>query len=50
MARLLDKIKSPDDLKKLEVGQLSQVARELREEILEHVGKTGGHLGASLGA
>jgi 1-deoxy-D-xylulose-5-phosphate synthase len=50
MARLLDKIKSPDDLKKLEVGQLSQVAGELREEIFEQVGKTGGHLGASLGA
>jgi len=50
MARLLDQINSPLDLKKLSVDQLPLVAGELREEIYEKVSKTGGHLGASLGA
>jgi 1-deoxy-D-xylulose-5-phosphate synthase len=50
MARLLDQINEPDDLKKLSVDQLPTVASELREEIFAQVSKTGGHLGASLGA
>jgi 1-deoxy-D-xylulose-5-phosphate synthase len=50
MARLLDQINTPRDLKELSVDQLPQVAGELREEIFEKVSKTGGHLGASLGA
>ncbi len=50
MSRLLDQINFPDDLKKLSVEQLPTVADELREEIFEQVSKTGGHLGASLGA
>ena len=50
MARLLDQINFPDDLKKLSVEQLPTVAGELREEIYAQVSKTGGHLGASLGA
>lgn len=50
MPRLLDRINNPADLKKLPVEKLPQVARELRADIFEHVGKTGGHLGASLGA
>jgi 1-deoxy-D-xylulose-5-phosphate synthase len=50
MARLLDQINDPEDLKKLPVGQLKTVASELREEIFARVSKTGGHLGASLGA
>jgi 1-deoxy-D-xylulose-5-phosphate synthase len=50
MAKLIDQINNPDDLKELSVEQLSQLASELREEIFEQVSKTGGHLGASLGA
>lgn len=50
MARLLPKINSPADLKKFPVSDLPQIAQELRDEILAVVGKTGGHLGASLGA
>jgi len=50
MARYLDKINSPDDLKKFSVGELGTIAQELRDEILAVVSKTGGHLGASLGA
>jgi 1-deoxy-D-xylulose-5-phosphate synthase len=50
MSRLLDNINSPDELKKIPVEQLPEVAAELRREIFERVGKTGGHLGSSLGA
>jgi 1-deoxy-D-xylulose-5-phosphate synthase len=50
MSRLLDQIDNPGDLKKLSVEQLKTVAYELREEIFAQVSKTGGHLGASLGA
>lgn len=48
--KLLDGIKSPGDLRALEPKQVSQVARELREEIVEQVSRVGGHLASSLGA
>lgn len=47
---ILDSIHYPSDLKRLPVTDLPEVARDLRDEILMQVGKTGGHLGASLGA
>ena len=46
----LDRIQYPSDLKAFPVHDLPALARELRDEILAKVGKTGGHLGASLGA
>jgi len=46
---LLDQIKTPDDLRQLEPGQLRQVADELRQETIDAVAVTGGHLGAGLG-
>ena len=46
---LLDNISSPQDLKLLSDDQLSQVARELRQETISAVSETGGHLGAGLG-
>jgi len=46
---LLDKIKNPQDLKKLQVSELKTLAKELREELLDAVSVTGGHLGAGLG-
>ena len=46
---LLDTIKVPADLRKLEDSQLRQVADELREETIDAVSMTGGHLGAGLG-
>ena len=47
---LLDKISSPQDLKKLNLEQLPQLAGEIRQRIIEVVSCTGGHLASSLGA
>src|SRR6187401_1512923 len=46
---LLDRIGSPADLRNLSIGQLTQLADELRAETIESVSVTGGHLGAGLG-
>jgi len=46
---LLDQIKTPQDLRRLEPRQLRQVADELRRETIDAVAVTGGHLGAGLG-
>ena len=46
---LLDTVRSPAELRKLEVSQLRQLADELRTETIDAVSKTGGHLGAGLG-
>ena len=50
MERILDRIGSPKDLKKLSEADLLVLCQELRDQIIETVTKTGGHLGASLGA
>ena len=46
---LLDQIKYPSDLRKLDESRLKQVADELRTETIDAVAVTGGHLGAGLG-
>jgi 1-deoxy-D-xylulose-5-phosphate synthase len=46
---LLDKVKTPADLRKLSEKQLPQLADELRAETIDAVSVTGGHLGAGLG-
>jgi Deoxyxylulose-5-phosphate synthase len=46
---LLDQINYPADLKKLKEEQLPHLAKELREELVDAVSVTGGHLGAGLG-
>ena len=46
---LLSKINTPDDLKKLDKSQLTQVCSELRQFIIDCVSVHGGHFGASLG-
>src|SRR3954466_13466583 len=46
---LLDTIKTPDDLRRLKVEQVRQVADELRQETIDAVSVTGGHFGAGLG-
>ena len=46
---LLDRVQTPADLRRLEAGQLRQLADELRQETVDAVAVTGGHLGAGLG-
>ena len=47
--RLLHTIGCPEDLRRLPREQVEQVADEIRQEIIERVSKTGGHLASSLG-
>ena len=46
---LLDTIDTPTQLRKLDRDQLRQLADELRTEMIDAVGSTGGHLGSGLG-
>jgi 1-deoxy-D-xylulose-5-phosphate synthase len=46
---LLDTIRNPAKLRELAFEQLTPLAAELREDMIESVSKTGGHLGAGLG-
>jgi 1-deoxy-D-xylulose-5-phosphate synthase len=46
---LLDRVETPADLRQLEPSQLRQLADELRQETIDAVAVTGGHLGAGLG-
>ena len=46
---LLDQINMPADLRRLDSKQLRQLADELRQETIDAVAVTGGHLGAGLG-
>ncbi len=46
---LLDKVRTPEDLRRLDPSQLRQLADELRTETIDAVAVTGGHLGAGLG-
>lgn len=50
MEKLLEKIGSPADLKKLKISELSQVCGEIREEIISSVSENGGHPSSALGA
>lgn len=49
MTKLLDSVNTPEDLKKLTIPELKQLAIEIREFIIEVVSKKGGHLASSLG-
>ena len=46
---LLNQIKYPSDLRRLSIGQLPEVCRELREDIVEELSVNPGHLASSLG-
>lgn len=49
MSCFLDMVDSPDHVKKLTLDQLSQLAGEIREELIQTLSKNGGHLGPNLG-
>ena len=50
MYELLSRIQSPADLKGFSRDELKQVARELRQAIIDNLSKTGGHFASDLGA
>lgn len=49
MPEYLDKISSPQDIKKLTVDELKKLASEIREFLINSVTETGGHLASNLG-
>ena len=46
---ILDKVNTPDDLKKLSVQEMNFLADEMRDLIIKKVNTTGGHMGPNLG-
>lgn len=46
---ILDRIKSPEDIKQIKEKEKQELASEIREEIINTVSKTGGHLASNLG-
>ncbi len=46
---ILEKVNSPDDVKALPVEDLPELANDIRQSLIDHVTKTGGHLGPNLG-
>ena len=49
MGRLIKQINFPADLRKFKKDDLRQISEELRDELIDVVSETGGHLGAGLG-
>ena len=49
MGRLIKQINFPEDLRKFRKDDLRQISDELRDELIDVVSETGGHLGAGLG-
>ena len=49
MTRLIKQINFPSELRKFKKDQLRQISDELRDELIDVVSETGGHLGAGLG-
>lgn len=48
--KYLDKINCPADVKKLSIDELTELAAELRQQIIHTVSQTGGHLASNLGS
>ena len=46
---LLDYIKKPNDIKKIDPKKYDELAREIREFLIQSISQTGGHLGSNLG-
>ncbi|MFD6455088.1 1-deoxy-D-xylulose-5-phosphate synthase N-terminal domain-containing protein, partial [Nocardia sp. NPDC060220] len=46
---VLSRVDSPEDLRRLSVPQLRELADEIREFLVQKVAATGGHLGPNLG-
>jgi 1-deoxy-D-xylulose-5-phosphate synthase len=46
---LLDEVQDPSDIRGMDLEELTRLADELRQDMIESVSVTGGHLGAGLG-
>lgn len=49
MKSILNQVDQPKDLKKLNIDQLNQLSKEIREYLIDVVSETGGHLSSNLG-
>ena len=49
MQNYLDKVNCPDDIKKLNIDEMENLAEEIREFLINSVSQTGGHLASNLG-
>lgn len=49
MYEILDRVNLPEDLKKLNIGELTRLCREIRGFLIDSVSETGGHLASNLG-
>ena len=49
MEKVLDRVNSTEDLKKLDIKEKKELAQDIRELIINTVSKTGGHLASNLG-
>ena len=49
MCNYLDNINSPEDLKKLNINEMEELADEIRQFLIKSISKTGGHLASNLG-
>ena len=49
ITKVLDKLNTPNDLRKMEMSELYELSNEIRELIIKKVNTTGGHLGPNLG-
>lgn len=49
MYHILNQVDNPEDLRKLNISEKEELAKELRELVIDTVSKTGGHLASNLG-
>lgn len=50
LTRLLDGVEYPRDIRRFSIGELNQLAAEIREEVISVVSEVGGHFASTLGA
>jgi 1-deoxy-D-xylulose-5-phosphate synthase len=48
-SKMLERINSPEDLREINIDELGELAKEIRQRITSVVSKTGGHLASNLG-
>ena len=49
MCSYLNEVNSPEDIKKLKIDEMEELAEEIRQFLINSISKTGGHLSSNLG-